>query len=48
MHLVNPEQLICNGCHEEVFDSREGFIHRDGSSLTDCGDGFPVELWEVA
>jgi hypothetical protein len=43
MELVNLEQLVCAGCGAEVFDVRNGFVHPDGSALTDYGDDSPVE-----
>ena len=39
MELLNPEQLVCNGCHAEVIETEAGWIHLDGSLVEDCGDG---------
>jgi hypothetical protein len=36
MELLNPEQLVCTGCHREVVETERGWIHLDGSVVEDC------------
>jgi hypothetical protein len=47
MDLVNPDQLVCV-CGREAIDTPLGWIHPDGSELTDCGDSEPLELAQAS
>ena len=48
MELLNPEQLVCTGCHREVVEVEQGWIHLDGSVVEDCARDEVGEVGEVA
>jgi hypothetical protein len=48
MELLNPEQLVCTGCHREVVETEQGWIHLDGSVVEDCGGEIGEVVGEVA